>query len=119
MNTIKYTETQEKELTEGYCACNTHDEREDFILKYMHKHSKSKSSVISKLSKMRNALGEIIYIKRPKVSKVTGGKPETKEQMLQKVASLLGINVEKLEGIDKGPKLSLLNLYEAIVNYRD
>lgn len=101
---IKYTKEQTDELISGYTAAKDADERDDFILKYMGKHGKSKKSIIAKLSKSGK------YISRPRVSKVTGGKPETKEQMLQKIANKLGMDIEKLEGIDKSPKLSLQNL---------
>jgi hypothetical protein len=117
MNTnIKYTPDQEDELKDGYNAINflaisdtqKHDEREIYILKYMAKHSKSKRSVIAKLSKMG------IYIARPKISKVTGDKPETKEKMVSDIAIALGMNPEELEGLDKTPKLVLMKLRERI-----
>jgi len=113
---IKYTKEQEDELIGGYTsvaemnidATSKQDEREDYILKYMAKHSKSKKSVIAKLSKSG------VYITRPKVSKVTGTKPETKEQMLTSIALKLGMSFEDLEGLDKGPKLSLQRLLKRV-----
>lgn len=123
MNTnIKYTQDQEDELKDGYTAIDfldisdseKHDARETYILKFMGKHSKSKRSVIAKLSKMRNADGSSLYIARPKISKITGDKPETKEKMVSDIAIALGMNPEDLEGLDKTPKLVLMKLRERI-----
>ena len=118
---IKYTKEQTDELVSGYKAISEldisdaakHDEREDFILKYMGKHDKSKKSIIAKLSKSG------VYISRPRISKVTGEKPETKEQMLQKIANKLGMDVSKLEGIDKSPKIALQNLLKRLDENED
>lgn len=99
---LKYTAEQESELINLYNACGTHEDRENVILKFMGKHGKSKKSVIAKLSKSGQ------YIPKPKISKVTGEKPETKEQMVQKICFNLGLN--ELEGLDKAPKLTLQRL---------
>lgn len=109
---VGYTQLQEIALRDGYLqfGANDHDEREQFIAQYMLKHEKSKKSVIGKLSKMKDTNGVPIYIPRPKISKVTKGAPETKAQMVEKIAHKLGLDIAKLEGIDKSPKLSLLNL---------
>lgn len=107
-NTLKYTKMQEEELRTTYTTFTTHSEREEYIERFMSKHNKTKRSVVAKLSKMR------IYINRPKTSKVTGDIPETKKQMLDKIAFALGINPEKLEGMDKSPKLALLNLLKRV-----
>lgn len=109
---ITYTQLQEIELRDGYLQFkdDDHDQREAFIAQYMLKHGKSKKSVIGKLSKMKDTNGVPIYIPRPKLSKVTKTHPETKAQMMEKIAHKLGMDIAKLEGIDKSPKLSLLNL---------
>lgn len=103
---VKYTSDQEEELESGYKAYeeDDHDGREDFVLKYMAKHNKTKRSVVAKLSKMG------IYINRPKQSKVTGGKPVTKEKLVEDIAVKLGFEPEELEGLDKTPKLVLIKL---------
>ena len=109
MINLKYTPEQEIELKEGYEAIvgeddAAYDQRDDFILKFMAKHDKSKKSLVAKMSKMG------IYKSRPKVSKVTGEKAETKEQMVAKIARKLGMKVEELEGMDKTPKLTLVRV---------
>jgi len=107
---LKYTRDQETELTEEYKAFHPddHDGRETYILKFMAKHDKTKRSVTAKLSKLG------IYIARPKVSKVTGEKAVTKEQMVNTVALKLGMDVGQLEGLDKAPKLTLQNLLKRL-----
>jgi len=107
---MKYTPELQKMLVDGYTdidwlMCSDedkHDAREAFILAFSRKHTKSKASIIAKLSKLG------IYKKRPKLSKVTGGKPETKEQIVAKLANKWGLNPEQLVGLDKAPKLVLV-----------
>ena len=117
----KYTKEQADELFTVYLDFDKddHDGRERFIEAYWKKHKKTKRSVISKLSKTFDKDGNKIYIARPRVSKVTNASPETKREMLQKIANKLGADISKLEGIDKSPKLSLLNLYRLIDEYVD
>ena len=112
----KYSKEQADELFSLYLDFDPddHDGREKFIASYCKKHEKTKRSVISKLSKTLDRDGNKIYIARPKVSKVTNAFPETKREMLQKIANKLGADISKLEGIDISPKLSLLNLYKLI-----
>ena len=108
--TIKYTPEQEIELKEGYEACNTHDERDDFMLKFGYKHDKSKRSLVAKIAKMRNDKDETLYISRPKVSKVTGDKAKTKDQMVTEMTTKMGFSTDELEGLDKTPKLVLVKV---------
>lgn len=108
MVNLKYTKEQETEikiyaLIEGN-SIKAHEEREDFVLKYMLKHNKTKASVIAKLSKLK------IYVARPKLSKVTGDKAKTKEQMVTEMTTVLGFSTNELEGLDKTPKLVLVKL---------
>lgn len=105
---IKYTKEQEEELLEGYPACETDDERDDFMLKFQAKHDKSSRSLIAKLSKMG------IYVIKPKLSKVTNEKAETKEQMVGKITRKLGFKDGELEGLDKTPKLVLVKVLKRL-----
>lgn len=111
---IKYSTDQEKELINGYTELTDQDSRELFIEQFRAKHKKSKASVIAKLSKLKDEGGHPLYIARPKISKITGGEPTTKKQILQSIANNLGCDISKLDGIDKSPKLSLLNLKDLI-----
>ncbi len=106
---LKYTKAQEDELTTIYGAVHgasdeAFDARDSCITWFMHKHGKTKRSVISKLSKLQ------IYVARPKTSKVIDGKPTTKKEMCRSFALKVGMNIEELEGLDKCPKLTIQNL---------
>ena len=105
---IKYTETQEEELRE-YDKLDNFDARDDFVLKFMSKHDKNKKSVVAKLSKMG------IYKVRPKVSKITNEKAETKEQIVAKLARHWGYSSDELKGMDKTPKLVLIKIRDAVM----
>ena len=107
---LKYTPEQETEL-KVYEECTSHDEREEFILKFMVKHDKTSRSLIAKLAKMG------IYKARPKMSTVTGEKAETKEQMVGKIARNLGMKEDELEGLDKSPKLTLVRLLKRLAEF--
>lgn len=106
---IKYTEEQTKELVLNYRAANSDEGREIAIQEFMKKYMKSSRSVVAKLSKLG------IYIPKEKVSKVTGGKPVTKEAIVKEIAELL--NLEDLEGLDKAPKLVLLKIVNMLKQF--
>ena len=105
---LKYTPKQETELKEGYEACGTHEERDDFMLKFRLKYDKTSRSLVAKLAKLG------IYKAKPKVSTVTGEKAETKEQMVGKIARSLGMKEDELDGLDKSPKLTLVRLLKRL-----
>ncbi len=118
---LKYTPEQEIELKNTFIFIQAadlleeekHSNREDFILKFMHKHKKTKRSVIAKLSKLG------VYVSRPKVSKVTGDKAKTKDQMVTELTTKLGFSTNELEGLDKTPKLILVKLLKRINELTD
>ena len=72
------------------------------LLAFADKWDKSERSIIAKLSKMG------IYKSKVKLSKVTGSKCETKEQLVARIEVMY--NKVGLEGLDKAPKLTLLKL---------
>jgi hypothetical protein len=113
---IKYTKEQEDELYNNYVCIvdDDHDERENVILRFMNKHDKSKSSVIAKLSKMRDENDKPIYKARPKLSKITNEVAETKSQMVAKVEINLGFLEGELEGLENSPKLVLVKLLKRL-----
>jgi len=86
---IKYTEEQEKELFTAYSSANEAEQREAIVVAFATKWQKPKRSIIAKLSKMG------IYISKAKISKVTGNKPETKEQLVRKIESRFGADIEE------------------------
>ena len=104
--TIKYTEEQEEELGSTYAAADDADAREAVVMKYVKEWSKPKRSIIAKLSKMG------IYISKANISKVTGNKPETKEQLVVRVEKRFGVEAGMFAGLEKAPKLVLKSLLE-------
>lgn len=68
---------------------------------------KSTKSVIGKLSR------EGVYRREVYLSK-TGDVPTTKIEIVATIAEMLGIEAEKLYGLEKSPKGSLRNLEEAV-----
>lgn len=100
----KYTEEQEKELEINYKAADSDEGREIAVQEFMAKHGKSKRSVVAKLSKME------IYKSKERISKVTGTKPITKEQIVSQIEEKMGFESGALEGLEKAPKLVLLKI---------
>lgn len=68
---------------------------------------KTEKSIVAKLSR------EKVYVKKARVSKVTGGEPEKKEEIVQDIAKLLGVSEDKLAGFEKANKTGLLLVKEA------
>jgi hypothetical protein len=101
---VKYTPEQEAEMLMEYEACETDEEREQCVLDLAEKYGKNKRMIVAKLSKME------IYRKKPVVSKVTGGKPETKENMVRRLETKLGYPKDDFLGLEKAPKLVLQKL---------
>ena len=101
---IKYTEEQETVLFEKYSMATTAEERDEVVERLATEWSKPKRSIIAKLSKMG------IYISKMRQSKVTGSKPETKEQMVAKIEHRFGVNDGDFMGLEKAPKLVLTKL---------
>lgn len=68
---------------------------------------KTEKSIVAKLSR------EKVYVKKARVSKVTGGEPEKKEEIVQDIALLMGVSEDKLAGFEKANKTGLLLVKEA------
>ena len=107
--TIKYTPEQEEELFNAYSRANTVEERDEVVDTFAIKFNKPRRSIIAKLSKMG------IYVSKAKVSKVTGNKPVTKEQLVTKIESRFGVEAEAFMGLEKAPKLVLVALLNNVV----
>ncbi len=103
----KYTREQEAELYDKYKQCETADERDVVVEQAIKKFNKTKKSIVAKLSKMD------IYISRTKISKVTGTKPETKEQIVDKIETAMLLQGQ-LDGLSKAPKLVLMKILSKI-----
>ena len=98
---IKYTPEQEEELLREYNACTTFEERDEVIAELAEKWRKTPRMLIAKLSNMD------VYIKKPTISKVTGGKPETKESMVHRLEVKYGVPKDTLISVTKASKLAI------------
>lgn len=100
----KYNEDQEQEMYALYTAAETHEERAKVVEFLATKYRKNTRMITAKLSKMD------IYITVPRVSKVTGVKPETKEQMVRRLEKKFDWPSGDFAGLEKCPKVVLQKL---------
>ena len=105
---MKYTEQDEAYLTEGYKACTSQDERAAFVAHAVKTLGYSKHSIIAKLSKIH------VYIKPGNISKVTKGKPQTKEQLVRTLTTECGLQPDDLRGLDICPKTTILTIMDLL-----
>ena len=110
----KYTPEMEKEMRELYLVEETQEGRDALIEELSIKYKKPPKSIIAKLSKMVHLegpnAGDKIYKAKQTVSKLTGTKPETKEQLVRRIARMKNVPEEKMWGLEKAPKSVLLLL---------
>ena len=100
-----YTPQQTLELLKMY----ENDPSEATIRKASVKFNKTERSIVAKLSK------EGVYIKKVKRDK-TGQPIEKKDEIVQKIESILNLQTGDLEGLEKSPKLILKKLRTAILD---
>lgn len=110
---LKYTPEQEQEMQLKYGAINANDlseeafaDRDEIIQFLADKYNKTPRMIIAKLSKME------LYIPKPRRSKVTGGSPEKKEDMIRRLEIKYGCNPGDLESVAKATKLAIQILLE-------
>lgn len=97
---INYTEEEKNELIKLYKEGVSIEE-------LMEKFNKPKKSIIGKLSK------EKVYVKQVYRSK-TGELPITKKELIANLAQLIDADPEKLQGLEKAPKIELQYLISKI-----
>ena len=105
---MRYTEKDELYLKEEYLKCTSPEERAEFVATAVKTLGQSKHSVIAKLSKMH------VYIKPGNISKVTKGKPQTKEQLVRTLTKECGLQPDDLRGLDVCPKTTILTLMDLL-----
>ena len=98
---MKYTPEQETELSEAYVAT---EDKKEIVEKFAAKWQKSPRSIIAKLSKMG------IYVSAKRISKVSGDKPKTKEQIVADLEVKFNVVAGDFSGLEKAPKLVLIRL---------
>ena len=100
---VNYTEEQVKQMIEEYSAKPNRETVENLADMI----DKSIKSIIVKLSR------EGVYKKTEYLTK-TGEKPITKMQIVENLASKLGLDITALAGLEKAPKTALKNLEESL-----
>ena len=110
----KYTAEQETEMKILYLAEDTQEGRDAVVLELHTKYAKPMKSIIAKLSKMKDDEGMRLYKAKVTVSKLTGTKPETKEQLVRRIAKLKNRAEEEMWGLEKAPKKVLLILLDEV-----
>lgn len=100
----KYTAQEEQQLVDAYTQAESDEERLEVIEEYADRLDKTKQSIVAKLSKLK------IYQPKRRISKVTGDTPETKEQIVKKIAAICGGSDTIYYGLEKGPKLALVQI---------
>jgi len=101
---INYTEEQTAQLIKIYLEAEDKVAIIDVLAKQF---DRPKKSIIGKLSK------EGVYIKRVYTSK-TGILPVTKKEYIHRLALLIDADVNRLQGLEKAPKLDLQYLLEIL-----
>lgn len=100
----KYDKEMEDELREAYEAADTDELRKIVIEGFVEKWGKSERSIIAKLSKMN------IYKPKIRVSKITGGKARTKEQLVEELEAKHNRRPGSYNTLEKANKLVILML---------
>jgi len=109
---MNYSEEDVRLMKNAYAAAESVEARKACVVGLAKKLNKPEKSIISKLAK------EGVYIPAIRVSKVTKGKPKTKEELTKQISAQLdpeGVeSPDWLVGLEKAPKLVLLRLLENI-----
>ena len=100
---VNYTEEQVNQMVSLYSANPTRETVE----KLSEEFDKSIKSIIGKLAR------EGVYKKTVYKTK-TGENPVTKKELVQMIAELMELPIEKIAGLEKSPKADLKLLAEAI-----
>ena len=98
----KYTIKQEEQMKILYLAEDTQEGRDAVVEELAERWDRPKKSIIAKMSKAK------YYVAKQNVSKLTGVKPETKEQLVRRLT--IKHQGKDLEGLEKAPKKVLLIL---------
>lgn len=103
--TVNYTPEMTAEMVKAYKAETSQEGRLAVVEAMAEKFGKSVRSVVAKLSR------EGVYVAKQYQTK-NGSKPVRKEQLVEDIADVFNISMDKVEGLEKAPKRAL----EAILN---
>lgn len=100
---VNYTPEMTLRMVEDYSINPTKDTVAALAVAF----GKSTKSIIAKLSR------EGVYKKAEYVAK-SGEKPVKKDAMVETIAALIGVASEKLDGLEKAPKVALGLIHNAL-----
>ena len=103
MKNINYTPEMTQQIIETYLA----DPTISTVEKLAEEHSRTKKSIIGKLSR------EGVYQKSSYTTK-TGDKPITKLEIVAQIADALNLDCDQIAGLEKTPKLVLVVVRDQI-----
>ena len=104
--TVNYTDVQTAKMIAEYTA-NPSKATVEALAVAMGKTSRS---IIAKLSR------EKVYVAPTRESKVTGGKPQSKDVIADAIGKVLNLTEPETEGLAKAPKTCLLKIFAALAN---
>ena len=97
---VNYTPEQTAELVAAYTDAETEEQRADVVKEYAEKFGRPLQSIRAKL------VSEEVYIAKAYKTK-KGEKPESKAAIVAGIASVLGVNQEQVESLEKANKAAL------------
>lgn len=104
---VVYTEEVVNDLVEAYTKQDTDEARAAVVAEWAEQLGVSEASVRAKL------VAENVYIAKTRTTK--NGEPvETKAKIVGDIASMLGVNEERIESLEKATKPTLKMIREAL-----
>jgi hypothetical protein len=97
---VNYTPEQTAMLVDAYESVETQEQREAVVARYAEEFGKAPQSIRAKL------VSEGVYVAKTYKTK-KGEKPESKAEMVAGIASLLGVDSERVESLEKANKAAL------------
>lgn len=95
--TPNYTAEQTAQLVAAYTAAENQDARDSIVAEFAESFNKSPASIRAKLST------EGVYVAKTYTTK-TGGKPETKDAIVDAIATACGVNADVFDSLSKANK---------------
>jgi len=108
-----YTQEQENRVIEALVDVSSYKEQYDIIGKLEEELGKSRRSITAKASSLAKA-GEIEFIKKPTAKTATIAKSAAKDDLVNMLAELLGVDYETLESLTKANKTVITLLLKEI-----
>lgn len=105
---IQYSKDTDAIMMQVYNPEASQGERDAQVSELADKFGKKEKSIIAKLSKLG------VYVKKQRVSKVTGDKPKSKADMVKDISTVLNVSFDKVESLTNATKTALVEIFEAI-----